>query len=142
MAESKKNNNRSAPVTLGPLETEIMEEVWNLGEASVRDIYQVLLSRRQIAYTTVMTILGNLVNKGVLVRRAHGRAYVYTPRVSKDEFIRGRISDIVDNLLNRLADPAITYFAERLAEVDPHKLTELEATIARLRAQQKATDNG
>jgi predicted transcriptional regulator len=138
----RKKKSLPAPITLGPVETEIMELVWDMGEASVRDIYQVLLSRRQIAYTTVMTILGNLVTKGVLVRRQHGRAYRYSPIVSKDAFIRGRISDIVDNLLNRLADPAITYFAERLAEVDPGRLAELEETIARLRQQKKASDNG
>ena len=130
------------PITLGPVETEIMELVWDMGEASVRDVYKVLLSRREVAYTTVMTILGNLVTKKVLVRRQHGRAYVYSPVVSKDEFIRGRISDIVDNLLNRLAAPAITYFAERLAEVDPTRLTELEETIARLRKEQKTSGNG
>ncbi len=135
---TKKNQKPAAPLSLGPVETEIMELVWDMGEASVRDIYEVLLSRRQIAYTTVMTILGNLANKEVLVRRPHGRAYVYVPVVSRDEFVRGRISDIVDNLLNRLSEPAITYFAERIAEVDPERLTELEETIARLRQQRKA----
>lgn len=133
MPRLRKKVSLPAPITLGPVEAEIMDVVWDLDEASVRDVYKVLLSRRQVAYTTVMTILGNLAAKGVLVRRQRGRAYVYSPLVSKDEFTRGRISDIVDHLLNRLADPAITYFAERLAEVDPDRLAELEETIARLR---------
>lgn len=142
VARKKKNGTAPASITLGPLESEIMDLVWDMGEANVRDVYKVLLSRREIAYTTVMTILGNLAAKGVLVRRQHGRAYVYTPAVSKDEFTRVRISEIVDHLLNRLTEPAITYFAERIAEVDPAKLGELEETIARLRAEQKAQDNG
>jgi len=96
-------------VTLGPVETEIMELVWMMGEASVRDIYQVLLSRRQVAYTTVMTILGNLVDKGALKRRRQDRAYVYVPIVSKDEYTRARIVEMADNLLNRLTEPAMTY---------------------------------
>ena len=138
MSKTKVNEKLPAAISLGPVETEIMQLVWEMGEAKVRDIYQVLLSRRQIAYTTVMTILGNLANKGVLVRRQHGRAYVYTPVVSKDEFARVKIGEIVDNLLNRLSEPAITYFVERIAEVDPPRLAELEETIARLRKKDKA----
>jgi predicted transcriptional regulator len=76
----------------GPLETEILEIVWDAagsGGYTVRQVYCQILRTRQIAYTTVMTTMGRLAEKGVLNRIAHpttGHAYFYTPRWTRQEF--------------------------------------------------------
>lgn len=128
-------------VVLGPLETEVMYLVWDLGEVTVRGVYQALLSRREIAYTTVMTIMSNLARKRVLNRRRQGRAYLYVPVLTKDQFVRARVSGIVDGILDRFAEPAMTYLVDRMAKVDPQKLAELEEAIAHLREKEKGLSN-
>lgn len=62
---------------MGELEAEIMECVWELGPASVKDVHGCLQERREIAYTTVMTVMSRLANKGLLISRPEGRAYIY-----------------------------------------------------------------
>lgn len=131
-------NGSPKPITLGPLESEVMDLVWNLGEAKVRDVYRVLLKKREIAYTTVMTIMGNLASKGALNRHWQNRAYVYVPAVSRDDFARAKVIEIVDNILDVFTEPAMAYLVDRMAQVDPQRLAELEKAIARLRKQRKA----
>ncbi|MDO8490709.1 MAG: BlaI/MecI/CopY family transcriptional regulator [Dehalococcoidia bacterium] len=130
---SREGSSSAAAVVLGPLETEVMDLVWARGEVTVRDVYKVLLTRREIAYTTVMTVMGNLAGKGVLRRNSRGRTYVYASALSRDEFTRSRIAHIVDNMFGRFTEPAMTYLVDRMAEVDPERLAELEKAIARLR---------
>ena len=63
-------------------ELEIMKVIWQLGSATVRDVYEQLLKSRKIAYTTVMTMMGTLEQKGRLTKTLRDRAYVYTPTES------------------------------------------------------------
>jgi len=100
-------------------------------------VYRVLLTRREIAYTTVMTIMSNLTSKGVLSRHRQGRAYVYIPAFSRDEFTRARVVEIVDSMLGRFTEPAMSYLVDRMAQVDPQRLAELEEAITRLRRKDK-----
>ena len=81
----RKSGARQAPVEqLGALESELMERIWARGETSVRDLHDEIASR--LAYTTVMTTLDRLFKKGLLDRRAVGRAFHYTARVSKHDY--------------------------------------------------------
>ena len=99
---------------LGPLEAEILEIVWQEGQVTVRDVYRILLRRKDIAYTTVLTVLRNLNRKGILNRQRDGQAYVYTATVNKDEFTRARVTHIVDLLLDQFPGPAMERLRERL----------------------------
>src|SRR5919201_6675956 len=82
-----KPGNRQAQVEqLGKLESEMMERVWQRGEATVREIHEEIGPR--LAYTTVMTTLDRLFKKGILNRRAVGRAFYYSARVSREEYNR------------------------------------------------------
>jgi len=75
----------TAPVEqLGALESELMERIWARGETCVRDLHDEIGSR--LAYTTVMTTLDRLYKKGLLERRAVGRAFYYTAKVSKLDY--------------------------------------------------------
>lgn len=88
---------------LGDLEVDIMELVWKTANptVTVRDIYELLCRQREIAYTTVMTTMVRLAEKGILriVDKA-GLANCYTPEQSKEEFIGG----IVDKVLGIFLD--------------------------------------
>lgn len=64
---------------LGETEMEILHIMWDLGEASVADVHEQILKQRKAAYTTVMTIMKNLADKGYLTFKKDGMAYIYSP---------------------------------------------------------------
>jgi len=93
--------------TLTEAELEIMQVVWDLGEATVREVHEALLERRQTAYTTVMTTMGILADKGHLERSKDGRAFVYRPVESKGRVISGMVEDFVDRVFDGSARPLL-----------------------------------
>ena len=76
-------------------ELEIMKVVWARGSATVRDVYGELLKHRKIAYTTVMTVMGVLEQKGRLNKSTDGRAYLYTPSQPQSEVVTSMVRDFV-----------------------------------------------
>jgi predicted transcriptional regulator len=74
--------------------------VWQLGEASVGQVYEVLAERKQIDYSTVQTYLRRLESKGYLKTKRQGRNKVYRPRVGAGQVIRETIDDLVDRLFD------------------------------------------
>lgn len=137
----KDSSSFPTPISLGPVETEVMYLMWDLGKASVRDVYRILIKKREIAYTTVMSIMSNLFTKGVLKRHRQGRAYIYVPTFSKDQFAQDRMTKIADSILDHFTNPSLTYLVDRLAQIDPHRLDELEEAITRLRNREKGLSN-
>src|ERR1051325_2218833 len=79
-----------------PLELECLKVLWGLGEGSVRDVRQVLVGNRNLAYTTVLTVLDRLEKRGGVTRRKEGRLFVYTPNVSRESLCRFAIKELVD----------------------------------------------
>ncbi len=71
--------NSKSLTPLGETEMEVLHHVWALGEATVADVRTRILDEREVAYTTVMTVLKNLTEKGYLAYRQDGRSYVYRP---------------------------------------------------------------
>ena len=107
---------------LGPLEDEIMQVVWDRGEVTVRDVHDALRARRPIAYTTVMTTLGRLSDKGLLKRTEDQPAHHYSPLLTREQYARSTVKSVVDWLIGHFPDPAVAYLIERLREViDQHK---------------------
>src|SRR5271165_5329325 len=82
---------------LGPLETQVMEVLWARGECTVREVVREL--NRSIAYTTVMTTLDRLFRKNLVSRRMRDRAYIYSPRVTCQEWKDQVARDVVAKLL-------------------------------------------
>lgn len=114
---------------LGHLEAAVMEIMWRQGEASVRDVYEVLLREREIAYTTVMTIMSRLADKNILQKEKKGLAYVYRPACSRDDFARSVVTEVIDGLLEDYAEVAFSHFVNRMCEEDEIKILELERII-------------
>lgn len=114
---------------LGPLAAAIVREVSARGEASVAEVVDALRSSqaREHAYTTVMTVMGRLHEKGVLLRDRRGRQYVYRPSAPEAELI-DRLSGLaVDRLVERYGSAALRHFAVRLADLDPETRRRLAA---------------
>ncbi len=123
---------------LGPLESEVMETVWNMGETTVRDVHAELSGRRDLAYTTIMTTMARLASKGLLHKDTSGLAHRYRPTVTRDEYARSTVTSVVDWLLDSFPEPAMRYFVQKLDDGgDPAVMSALRAQIDDLRAQER-----
>ena len=132
---------------LGDLEVEIMERMWQreaeAGEASgeqaqvtVREIATDLQKSRQIAYTTVMTVMGNLAEKGLLERRSLDRkTHLYRVALSREEYLERASRQMVDTLVEDFGELAIAQFVEVVEQVDPELLERLLARAAEVKAR-------
>ena len=114
---------------LGPLEAEIMEVVWDAGDVTVRDVHEALSAQRSIAYTTVMTTLGRLTDKGLLRRIEAQPAHHYSAVVSRDQYASSTVKSVVDWLLGHFPDPAVAYFIDRVEEEDEDAIDRLRQAI-------------
>lgn len=118
--------NKDYAKVLGELETQVMEIVWEAQEpVSVSDVVKTLSKKRTIAYTTVMTIMGRLTDKGLLKRTSLGKAYFYKPTYSKDTFLTRVSRQIIKNLASSFGETAIAHFADELENITPQKKQKL-----------------
>ena len=84
---------------LSKFELEVMDVLWKLGRASVREIHEQLPAREQPAYTTVQTIVTRLLGKGAVRQvRKIGNAHIYEPAVARESAHRRLINDLIDRL--------------------------------------------
>lgn len=120
---------------LGDLEAEVMEEVWARGTCTVRDVYEGLRLKRRIAYTTVMTTMSRLADKGLLVRDRDGAAFVYRPSVSKDEFRQRVASEVITAILDGFGKEFVSQLVRQVGQTDSQMLEELERAIAEYKKQ-------
>ncbi len=111
---------------LGELESEIMDIVWReQAPIVVRDVTQKLQKKREIAYTTVMTIMGRLVEKGVLTRKLQGISYIYETKVTRDKFIANTVHHIFTSTVSALGEASAAYFVKEIQKLNPKKRQEL-----------------
>ena len=103
---------RSVKATLTEQELEIMKVIWSLETATVRQVYETLLERRRIAYTTVMTMMNILETKGYLKKRQEERAYVYRPSKPQKQVVRSMVRDFVNRVFNGSAEPLLVHLVE------------------------------
>ena len=89
-----------------------MKVVWGRGASTVRDVYEALLERRKIAYTTVMTMMNILEQKGYLKKTSKERAYLYQAAKPQKQVIRGMVREFVDRVFNGSAEPLLLHLVE------------------------------
>jgi BlaI family penicillinase repressor len=123
---------QSRRTVLTAQELQIMQIVWQHPTVTVRDVYEELLKRRKIAYTTVMTMMGILETKGHLKKTQSEKAHVYRPAQPKSKVVGSMVSDFVNRVFNGSAKPLLVHLVEneRISE------DELEE-IARLMQERK-----
>ncbi len=89
-----------------------MKVVWKLGPATVRQVYETLLKHRRIAYTTVMTMMNILEQKGHLKKRQGDRAFIYASARPEKQVIRGMVREFVARVFNGAAEPLLLHLVE------------------------------
>ncbi|MCC6611865.1 MAG: BlaI/MecI/CopY family transcriptional regulator [Anaerolineae bacterium] len=112
---------------LGELQLAVMEIVWKRQPVSVGDVLTELnQQKRDLAYTTVMTIMSRLVEKGWLISEKHGRAYVYRAVHSREQAEAEAVGEVVRALLEDFGQIAVAQFVKELDGIDPEQLARLQ----------------
>jgi BlaI family transcriptional regulator, penicillinase repressor len=111
---------------LTPLETEIMNVLWEVSPATVQTVQQRL--GRELAYTTVQTMLNVLVRKKKARRTLKDRAYHYRPAVKRDQVAGSAVRDLIDRLFGGSAESLVMSLVES-RQLTPEKLSRLQRMI-------------
>ena len=111
-----------------------MKVVWDRETVTVRDVYEALLEKRKVAYTTVMTMMNILEQKGHLEKSQEDRAYLYRSTKPRNQVIRGMVREFVNRVFNGSAEPLLLHLVEdrKLSEQD---IDEIRALIRKERSR-------
>lgn len=91
---------RKSLTPLGETEMEVLHHVWSMERATVAQVHDKILKNRKVAYTTIMTVMKKLADKGYLSYEKDGSTYVYQPAKSKDQVQQGLIDNLVEKAFN------------------------------------------
>jgi BlaI family transcriptional regulator, penicillinase repressor len=119
---------KAAKNVLTNQELEIMKIVWSRESSTVRDVYEELLTRRKIAYTTVMTMMGTLEQKGHLRKSEQGRAYVYVAVEPQTKVVGNMVQEFVKRVFNGSSRPLLVHLVETL-DGDADQLEEIQRLL-------------
>jgi predicted transcriptional regulator len=117
---------------LGDAELEVLKALWDAGPGTVRQVLEHLHGRgRRVAYTTVLTVLSRLEQKGYVASDKSGLAYVYRARVSRQKVVGSRLKAMVEQLYDGAAAPLVLHLMES-ERFTPEEIEQLQALIRRL----------
>ena len=116
---------RTPHPTLTPQELAVMKVVWRLDKATVRDVYEALRDARPVAYTTVMTMMRILEDKGYLKKILVDRAHVYRPAQRRQQVVGAMLRDFLDRVFDGAPDALLLHLAK------DNKLTDKQRRIVK-----------
>lgn len=110
------------------LELEMMQVIWKRGASHVGEVQQGL--GRELAYTTVQTVLNTLLRKGKLRRKLDGRAYVYSATVTEAKALRHAVRDLVDRMFGGSSEELVLSLIKS-REIDPERIAQMSRQLER-----------
>ena len=130
---------RPKQLSLGPLEREILNIIWRLGSASVKDIHEIILADpdRELAYTSVTTVLQRLTKKGWLACNRKERAYIWQPLISREEAEAIESYEQLHRFLAISNPDVVASFAESLDLASLEQIQAIASRLEKLRSQRK-----
>lgn len=132
-------NYRPKQLSLGPLESEILHIVWEFGEVSVKDVHERILSDpdRELAYTSVTTVLRRLTNKGWLSCYKQGRVFYWIPLVSREQGEAIKSYEQLHRFLSISNPEVVASFADSLDTASVEQLKAIASRIESVRRQRE-----
>lgn len=107
--------------SLGELEQQIMDIIWEQKSCSARDVLAELEKDKKLAYTTVATILQRLCDKKLLTREESRTGHIYSPKVSKQKFTKNVANSFLKKFIDSFGDTAIASFADSIDKLPDEK---------------------
>jgi predicted transcriptional regulator len=133
MTKYRANNFRSSKKglgkVLGHLEEEIMEVLWKRGESTGKEVLRDIRQNRDIAFTTVLTVLERLTKKGLVKRTKGAAGNTFSPILTKKEFTREVSEEVLEGVVELWKGSAVASFVDILAQRDPKELDRLSRLI-------------
>ena len=111
-----------------PLELECLKALWGIGEGTVRDVRHVMVGNKNLAYTTVMTVLDRLEKRGGVSRRKQGRSFVYMPKLSREELRRFAVKEVVERFFEG-SEEALARFLKGPEPAARGQETDMDASL-------------
>jgi BlaI family penicillinase repressor len=113
-----------------PAELEVLQIIWEHGPCTVREVMNLLKPKRPRAYTSVMSLINVMAEKGLLNQEPKGRAFIYSAKVSRDKTQSSMLSDLVNRAFDGSANALVSHLLEQ-AEPNSEELDEIHKTITR-----------
>lgn len=107
--------------SLGELEKEVMDILWEHKNCSARDVLNRLQKERSLAYTTVATILQRLFDKGLVKRNDDKSGFIYSPKLSKESYSKNIAQSFLKKFIDSFGDTAIASFADSIDKLPEKK---------------------
>jgi len=114
---------------LAPVELMLMKAIWRLSRATVQEVRDAVAGERDLAYTTVLTMLRSLEGKGFLTHEEEGRRYVYRPLVTREQATSSMLSDLLDRAFDGSKELLLTRLLE-LGEINEEELRLIREKLA------------
>ncbi|HET7697357.1 MAG TPA: BlaI/MecI/CopY family transcriptional regulator [Vicinamibacterales bacterium] len=118
---------RTPTPTLTPQELAIMKVVWRLESATVRDIYEQLRENRDVAYTTVLTMMKILEQKGYVKKTRADRAFLYRPARPRQQVLGGMVREFIDRVFDGASRPMLLHLVKETKLSDKERRALLRA---------------
>jgi predicted transcriptional regulator len=118
------------PPLLGELETLVMDHLWDGHEGDAKAVHQTLGKARGITLNTIQSTLKRLYEKGLLERDKVSHAHVYRPQLTREDFQRRALGELVGALMGGQADAMVSAFVDLTERAGPQHLARLEALVA------------
>ena len=113
-----------------PAELEVLQVIWDRGPSTVREVMTVLNRQRPRAYTSVMSLMTVMAEKGLLNQEPKGRAFIYSAKVSRDKTQSSMLSDLLNRAFDGSANALVAHLLQQ-AEPNSEELDEIHKTITR-----------
>ncbi|PSQ85504.1 MAG: BlaI family transcriptional regulator [Bacteroidetes bacterium QS_3_64_15] len=131
---------RKSLTHLGETEMEVLHHVWDLGEATVADVRERILEDREVAYTTVMTVLKTLAEKGYLEYYKEGRSYVYEPAQAPDAVQHSLLQRLMEKVFQG-SPSALVQTLVRREDLSDDEREEIKVLIDALEEEEHDSDD-
>ncbi len=130
---------RKSLTHLGETEMEVLHHVWDLGEATVADVRERILEDRDVAYTTIMTVMKKLAEKGYLDYHKEGRSYVYQPAQEPNEVQHSLLQRLMEKVFQGSASALVQTLVQR-EDLSNDERAEIRALIDALEEDTETDD--
>ena len=117
-------------------ELEILSVLWNLGPSTVRDVHESLGRRDEVGYTTILKLLQNMHDKGLVMRQASQRSHVYSPAYKRTDIVRNVTKGFVDRVFSGSRSQLVLH-ALREEAFSAEEITDIQRALDKLKAKER-----
>jgi BlaI family transcriptional regulator, penicillinase repressor len=117
-------------------ELEILDVLWNIGPSTVRDVHEGLKRRDEIGYTTVLKLLQNMFEKGLVLRQDAQRSHIYSPAYKRSDIVRRITRGFIDRVFSGSRSELVLH-ALREERLSPEEIAEIQTALDRIKMRER-----